>query len=696
MNYISEHIQGHTFPKGGIQLLMSILNKRLQSPLIYDVMNQMHEELFLVQSETLTYHYSKCLTVFLLTYKLSDKAIEKHMKRIISSIEHPYLTGRLCQLDLLQNVIQSFPSNVAIVYCDLIYIQLMKQLSNETESIAKKKIIQTIAILLEKIDSSKFYKLFDMCIQWITPNNDGNVKGKDYDIIITALQVIGAFMQQNKIILDKHRIATIVKNIVIHIEMCIEQHTSIIKINDYGDNIVWKPCYLSLIVYDKILKYLKDNHCEYLMRNKNKIYQNLFDKILIIIDYPHRWIRIVIQRILKYYLNDIDLKIGWIQNDIKHLYDLSQKLCDILRDLYITNSLCQVTLDNLLHLTILLNNICSKNIAQSQNNLEWVKKLKRKQQELYQQKIEEEKLSKQELQKKRKNAIKQMKNEIKKIRKEKENWFDNIDWNESDTKNEQNIQNTMENWMNTNTDIKDDLSDMNSDDDDDDVSDVPDADAPDVDTDIKADKANDDEKRGLTEVEWIANDLGIGLNMKKMDDMDDDNDINTDNWMINEIFMFNLHRIKYRGTGFDIRSHILNWFFQICNQLNPYDLKFYDWFIIKACMWIINVNDPRKNIEIKYNIMKLKYIHSDINISNDDKYIIDNYLDCINISNKILNIVKNKIGHNSYFHKINEAKKRLQFFDENNNKKRKLNDGNSVNINTNENKINDWEQFLWS
>ena len=90
IGYIRQHIRGHTQPRGAIHLLRAIIKQKLMSPVIYDLMHQIHEELAEIQSETLTYHYSNILMNFLLNYPLTDKAINKHIERAVSGFFYFY------------------------------------------------------------------------------------------------------------------------------------------------------------------------------------------------------------------------------------------------------------------------------------------------------------------------------------------------------------------------------------------------------------------------------------------------------------------------------------------------------------------------------------------------------------------------------------------------------------------------------
>merc|ERR1712228_1145730 len=93
LDVILNFIKQHPLIPGSLRLLQTILNLKLQSHLIYDLMLQIHEKLNNLRSESATNEFSQCLTTFLLKYALSDKALRLHFERLIGSLQHPFVCG---------------------------------------------------------------------------------------------------------------------------------------------------------------------------------------------------------------------------------------------------------------------------------------------------------------------------------------------------------------------------------------------------------------------------------------------------------------------------------------------------------------------------------------------------------------------------------------------------------------------------
>lgn len=180
---------------------------------------------------------------------MTDKCINKHMSRVINSLQHPYLMGRLCSIRLLGAIIVKFPKKMIDVYGMVIYVSIVQQIGNETDSIGKKRLISLLKRFLQQIEYNQFWQMFVMLEEWI--------KGNNLRLKIAALQAGRAFIEQKSHLFRTSDLKQFLKTIYYHINEASKVHKSFIKSSDYGSlGNIWKPCYLSLILFEKLLKLL--------------------------------------------------------------------------------------------------------------------------------------------------------------------------------------------------------------------------------------------------------------------------------------------------------------------------------------------------------------------------------------------------------------------------------------------------------
>merc|ERR1711902_228261 len=126
---------------------------------------------------------------------------------------------------------------------------------------------------------------------------------------------------------------------------CSKVHFSAIRVSDYGNSQIWMKCYLALVLVEKIfvLSFRKEPN----LLICDAVFCNAYNESTKLMDFPHRWIRIVCARICGWHLSvNQSFKLQWTQSD--NFGFLAKKSCDVLSDLNISQSLCTQTMKNLL------------------------------------------------------------------------------------------------------------------------------------------------------------------------------------------------------------------------------------------------------------------------------------------------------------------------------------------------------------
>ncbi len=112
----------------------------------------------------------------------------------------------------------------------------------------------------------------------------------------------------------------------------------------------------------------------------------------------------------------------WIDRSESSVFSLAKKSCQVLNDPFITQSLCEQIIKNLLFLTMALHRKVARDIKKDKN-MEWITQLKKKQKEAYRLKIHGRKLSSKRKKELAKESRKKFKEELMRARREKNNWM---------------------------------------------------------------------------------------------------------------------------------------------------------------------------------------------------------------------------------------------------------------------------------
>jgi len=687
-NYIRQHLRGNVCPFGAIYLLQAMLSTKLVSPQIYDLMLDVHENLNKLTSERLTAFYSQCLTVFLLTYPLSDKAIKKHFEKLVGALQHPFIVGRLCALQLLQKIIRKFPVQIIDVYGMVLFMSLVQQLSNESDKTCKQGIKRTLIVLFNQIENDQFWQFWTMFEQW--------TKCASFKLSLAALQTGVAFLRQSKHEITKSNFRKLMKILSQSgLSAAKKEHLSSVKVKDYGQNVVWKPCYLSLVLVQEILNHVWKRQ-SFALSNET-VFRQCFDDMLVLMDFPHRWIRIVCARILGWFLSVCGKQylidggggggtdVRWIEPTQENIYSLCFKQCVVMKDLYISQALCKQCIKNILFLALVLHEKCSAEF-EAQEDSQWIKQLKARQQEIYREKLLQQSMNKDELKLQRQRAKAERKKEIVRLRKQKSDWFDEDESAEHEFDEDIATSTTLtltENKQEGDAEKTDEKEKEK-----------------DVDVDVDGDAV-------LEQASWITQDL-----QTQFDEGDNGGGAAGDdavqgaapNFRVNEIFKFMSLRIQDQDTSLDTQFCILQWFAGIVIKLDSHSLQMYDYYIVTVIVYMLQQRrNPKIGIELQrqYASIEGKEV---LPLTVRQQHCIQMYDKCIDLTNDILVSLKQKIGDSQFLHQFEKIHSRT----ERRNRKRKLREQNAEGdwqlpggnkkrkMNGDGEEDENWINFLWS
>jgi len=150
----------------------------------------------------------------------------------------------------------------------IIFVSLVQQMANESETNAKQQLCVVLKALLEHVEEDQFWQMLKMLEEWINCSN--------LTLQIAALQGAVSFILQTEHKFQLVNYTSFLKTISKHIETAIAQHTSVIRVSDYGNLSAWKTAYLSLIVLEKLFYRVgllgNDNLSAPIFQKKKKIF----------------------------------------------------------------------------------------------------------------------------------------------------------------------------------------------------------------------------------------------------------------------------------------------------------------------------------------------------------------------------------------------------------------------------------------
>ena len=645
--------------EGTLHLLHSVLDRKLKSPLIYELMLELHGNLSRLSSSWLTRKCSECLSKFLVTYPLSDRALRQHFENVVGSLQHPLVMGRLCGLQMMQQLLLVLPTEVIDVYALVMFMAMMQLMANERDRRMKRSIQYTLRkYLLPRIENDQFWEFWTVNEEW--------VKSTKCNLRTAALQSVRSFVTQQTHSVTKQNLLAMAKLMVeVGIQPAVSLHCSSVRTVDYGQNhAVWKPAYLALLNLQCILGAVWEQQPDALRLSGAKggkrrftaystFFKSAFEDALKLMTFPHRWIRTVCCKVLGWYLSvdsvsvqsdgvsagvgaaaleqrKTEQELGWIEPSADRLYVLAQRLCVILQDLYISESLCSQSIRCLLFLTLTLHRLCP-------TEQRWIVELKEAQQATFERKLADSRLTREQLKAKRREYKKERKAEIERMRKEKADWFTESGFlAEDDTAESAGNaeQNELKEWLQDDDEKKDKV--------DDDTKSTEDG------VDDQGDDENVATDKVLEQSLWIAEKLQFdGYKMRSTAPKD-----KADNWRLNEIFKFMATRIQDADTTLDVQWMILQWFAAVIVRFEAFDLRLYDYYVITVLVYMLKQRrDPSLRIELKKQYLFMDGKDFD-GVTPRERHECEMYVKCVGLARDIMRDLKAKIGDSQFVDKF--------------------------------------------
>ena len=376
-------------------MLKSIVSRKLLSPLIYDLMTRISTEMMLYSSSKFIRNQSISIFMqFLLNYPIGSKRLRQHFDFLTGLLtkneennQYPlYPDARESIIIMFHDIFQNFPNDILNPLSEYFFLPLTLQLNNESEPKLRIMISKTIRVLLEHIDVNKVNDLFTVTMKWYCDFKQPQLQK-------TSALLMGIFVEslngQNGNLrgFDKYlNISLDIIYSVIHLheiddlyeeEEEEEKEEEDNKIESKVISIHWERLYSTLLLFEKII--LSMSHI-IIKENLIKFWKTMTSLIL----HPHQWVRVSVNRIFGFYFsqrsssgqfpfipkkennnnnNNNDNKEEEEEEEVKiktdflsipgQLFEISRNLCEALQSNYLTDSIGEQIIKNLLFVCIL-------------------------------------------------------------------------------------------------------------------------------------------------------------------------------------------------------------------------------------------------------------------------------------------------------------------------------------------------------
>lgn len=297
-------------PALALNLMKSIVWKRLLVPEIYDLIKRLNEMLIQTKNQQVRTLCDSIITQFLITYPLGGKRLEQQLEFILSNISHPEVSGRLSVFSILNSIFSKFPAQVLHEHLDYFYLPLVTQMINDNHSDCKIAAYKALDTFIRNISDEDRNKLFQMVFKWFT---NGTSKPS---ILRVSAQLLDIFYEAMEF--DHKTFPTQ------YIKVVSERYTP----DDPQRFEEWEPLYFTLTTLEKILvstpKFLTHD-------SMTKILKVIESDLLL---HKHAWVRGVSSRILSQYFAYVEennlmesKKKPVFLNQPQCLFSIAKKIC---------------------------------------------------------------------------------------------------------------------------------------------------------------------------------------------------------------------------------------------------------------------------------------------------------------------------------------------------------------------------------
>ncbi|XP_063244418.1 small subunit processome component 20 homolog [Bacillus rossius redtenbacheri] len=187
--YAERDLHDHGRQATAFSLLKAVLARRLVAPEMHAVMGKVAALSVTSEAGHVRLLARQVFHQFLMDYPLGKK-LEQHLTFYISQLNYELQPGRESALDMMHNVINTFPLPVLTKHSGLFFVTIGARLVNDDAPECRKMAAQCVKSLLLRLGGNARNKLFDIVLLWLEDKKVGHRQ--------LGAQLLGVFAEAEK------------------------------------------------------------------------------------------------------------------------------------------------------------------------------------------------------------------------------------------------------------------------------------------------------------------------------------------------------------------------------------------------------------------------------------------------------------------------------------------------------------------
>ncbi|KZV29896.1 small subunit processome component 20 [Dorcoceras hygrometricum] len=274
-----------------LSLLKAIVHRKLEVPVIYDIIQIVAELMVQSQQEHIRKKCGQIFLQFLLGYHISEKRLQQHLDFLLANLSYKHPNGREAVLEMLHAVIKKFPQKIVDEKSQIFFVHLVFSLANDKDSKVRSMTAAAMKCLIGHVSSHSLVSILEYSQSWYIGGKQ-NLWGAAAQVLGLLVEVMGEGFKENICCVLP------VMRSILQSALSALTHGE----HDMSDEPIapfWKEAYYSLVLFEKILHQFHDL-CV------GSDLEDMWEVICQFLLHPHFWLRNISNRILSLYFAVID------------------------------------------------------------------------------------------------------------------------------------------------------------------------------------------------------------------------------------------------------------------------------------------------------------------------------------------------------------------------------------------------------
>ena len=166
LSLVRANLENTTRQRHIYTLLRAILNRKMEDPDLYDLMEEVSRILVQSQAAQARSLSRAAFLAFILNYSMSKKRLQHHIRFLAANLDYDWATGRESVLETLLELAEKLPGQLLEPHADLLFVPLVMQTVNTDSAHGRRLCLSVLDLLLKRCSVSTRDRLFTMSLAW--------------------------------------------------------------------------------------------------------------------------------------------------------------------------------------------------------------------------------------------------------------------------------------------------------------------------------------------------------------------------------------------------------------------------------------------------------------------------------------------------------------------------------------------------